>query len=141
MTTSPDVETIQPKEETTDVKIGPNRVKAGRMAEIGVRTDTGYLTDLQVPWAALPSRAALGRHIRITNPQNDRSTIAWVAHVGPWFEFDDSYVFGGQRPQAETRKKDDLGRLMNGSGISLGHWCWKDLRLEAGDLVEWEFVS
>ena len=112
-------------------------VKATREGLPGQITASGYKIDSYVPFVALPSTHALGKAVRVTH--GERSCIAIVLDVGPWNEHDDSYVFGGQRPQAESGR-DTFGRVTNGAGIDLSDKVWALLGMTDNGDVEWEFV-
>lgn len=114
-------------------------VKATREGLIGQRTASGYVIDAVVPFVALPSTKALGEFVRVTNPANKRTALAIVLDVGPWNEHDDSYVWHGLRPSAESGT-DTRGRITNGAGIDLGEAVWRKLGMVDNDHVEWEFV-
>ena len=116
------------------------RVKATREGLVGAKTASGYVIDKIVPFVALPSTKALGWAVRVTNPANDKSTIAIVLDVGPWNEHDDGYVFGGIRPAAETGT-DSRGRTTNHAGIDLGEAVWKRLEMVDNTEVDWEFIK
>jgi hypothetical protein len=116
------------------------KVKATREGLIGGRTASGYIVDVVVPFVALPSKSALGRHVRVTNPVNGKSCIAVVLDIGPWNVADDDYVFRGERPQSETGV-DKWGRKTNKAGIDLGEKVWKLLEMKDNTEVEWEFVE
>lgn len=116
------------------------RVKATREGLVGQQTASGYVIDRVVPFVALPAVGAIGRHVRVTNPANGRSTLAWVADVGPWNTEDNGYVFAGDRPQAETGT-DVGGRLTNRAGIDLGEAVWKRLGMKDNTEVDWFFVD
>jgi hypothetical protein len=116
------------------------RVRATREGRIAHVTATGYIIDTIVPFVALPSRNALGRHVRVTNPANGKSCIAWVGDVGPWNIADDAYVFHGERPAAE-RGESLSGRGTNGAGIDLGDKVWIALGMRGNTDVDWEFVD
>lgn len=115
------------------------RVKATREGLIGGNTASGYVVDAVVPFVALPSVKALGRFVRVTNPANQRTTLAIVLDVGPWNEHDDAYVSGGARPAAE-RGASKSGTGTNGAGIDLGEKVWYRLGMTDNGDVEWEFV-
>jgi len=115
-------------------------VKATREGLIGHRTASGYVIDRVVAFVALPSVNSLGKTVRVTNPANGRCCIAQVLDVGPWNEHDDSYVFGGNRPAAESGV-DTRGRQTNGAGIDLGEKVWSDLGMSENSNVDWEWVS
>jgi hypothetical protein len=114
-------------------------VKATREGLIGQQTASGYVIDTIVPFVALPSTRALHRAVRVTNQTKSKSVIAIVLDVGPWNEHDDSYVFAGARPQAETGV-DSTGRPTNGAGIDLGEYVWNFLEMKDNTMVDWEFV-
>lgn len=102
-------------------------------------TASGYRIDRFVPFVALPSTAALRLWVLVVNPANGRSMRALVLDVGPWNTHDNAYVFGGQRPQAETGI-DTRGRRTNKSGIDLGEVVWKGLGMTDNTEIEWSFV-
>ena len=138
------VETLPPDPEpnalAVETKPRAIRVKATREGLMGGRTASGYLVDLYVPFVALPSLNAVGKFVRVTNPANGLSTVAWVADVGPWNDLDDKYVFDGARPQAESGK-DTRGRKTNGAGIDLGEAVWSALGMKDNSEVDWEFIA
>lgn len=117
------------------------------------KTASGYVIDKVVSFVALPSVAALGKHVRVTNPLNGKTTIAQVLDVGPWNEHDDAYVFGLARPAAERgehvvyvgKPPQPVQRtepaVVNGAGIDLGERVWADLGMAGNTEVSWEFVS
>jgi hypothetical protein len=115
------------------------KVKATREGLVGQRTASGYVIDTVVPFVALPSTKAIGQFVRVTNPANQKSTLAIVLDVGPWQEHDDDYVFHGARPSAE-RGVDSRGRTTNGAGIDLSEAVWHRLGLTDNTDVEWSFV-
>lgn len=130
-------------------------VKATREGLIGGKTASGYIVDAIVPFVALPSTKALRRFVRVQNPANGKSTIAFVLDVGPWNEHDHAYVLqpatlpglhatGGalpvQRPSAE-RGLDERGRATNHAGIDLGEAVWKVLGMTDNGPVLWEFLD
>lgn len=115
------------------------KVKATREGLVGSRTASGYVVDTIVPFVALPCSAALHLWVRVTNPQTRKSIRALVLDVGPWNERDAAYVFGGQRPQAESGK-DTRGRVTNHAGIDLGEKVWTALGMTDNTDVEWEFM-
>lgn len=116
------------------------QVKATREGLLGKPTATGYRIDKRVPFIALPDVAALGRFVRLRNPQNGKQALAMVLDVGPWNTHDGAYVFTGARPQAETGI-DSRGRKTNGAGIDLGEKVWRDLGMLDNGPVEWEFFD
>lgn len=115
-------------------------VKATREGLVGGTTASGYKIDLYVPFVALPSRRALGSFVRVTNPANGNSCIAWVADVGPWNTEDDEYVYGGARPAAESGQSLS-GKGTNGAGIDLSERVWNKLGMLNNTQVSWEFVE
>lgn len=115
------------------------RVKATREGLLGGKTATGYKVDLEVPFVALPSDAALRQWVRVSNPANGLSIKALVLDIGPWNEHDHAYVFGGQRPQAESGT-DTRGRTTNKAGIDLGEKVWRALGMTENSVVDWEFL-
>lgn len=114
-------------------------VTATREGLVGKKTATGYVIDEHVPFVALPSTEALRQWVRVRNPSNGRVIMALVLDVGPWNEHDNAYVFGGQRPQAESGT-DTRGRKTNKAGIDLGEVVWKALEMKDNTRVSWEFV-
>jgi hypothetical protein len=114
-------------------------VKATREGLVGDRTASGYIIDTYVPFVSLPADA-IGRFVRVTNPENGKSVIAIVLDKGPWNIADDNYVFGGKRPQAETGT-DLSGRPTNGAGIDLGEKVYRQLGMTGNNQVSWEFIS
>jgi hypothetical protein len=114
------------------------RVKATREGLIGQRTATNYRIDTIVPFVALPSNAAIGLWVRVTNPANGKSIRALVLDTGPWNTEDHAYVFGGERPYAECGF-DHKGRRTNRAGIDLGERVWTELGMTDNTDVEWEF--
>ncbi len=115
-------------------------VKATREGLIGHRTATGHIVDLVTPHVALPCVAALWRWVKVTNPDNGLSKVARVLDVGPWEEQDAAYVYGGERPSAESGA-DSRGRKTNGAGIDLGEVVWRALKLRDNQNVDWQFVD
>ncbi len=117
----------------------------------GKPTSSGYIPDPYVSFVALPSVNAVGKHVRVVNPANEKSCIAEVLDVGPWNEHDDDYVFGvldladkkvtrkQRRPQAESDIA--LGKIQktNHAGIDLGEKVYRLLGMP--DEVEWEFID
>ncbi len=117
------------------------RVKATREGLVGDKTSAGYRIETTVPFVALPSDAALRQWITVTNPLNGKSIRALVLDVGPHYEHDHAYVFGGARPRAEIGGRDDYGRIVtNSAGIDLGEAVWNALGMTDNTDVEWEFA-
>lgn len=114
-------------------------VKATREGLIGGKTASGFVIDRVVPFVALPHHQALYKFVRLVNPATQKSTFAVVLDIGPWNVNDGAYVFGGERPQAETGK-DTAGRLTNGAGIDLGEHVWATLGMTDNGAVSWEFL-
>lgn len=117
----------------------PLTVLATREGLVGQRTASGWTITNDVPYVALPSRAALHQRVNVTNPKTGKSVTAIVLDVGPWNESDDAYVFGGSRPQSETGR-DLTGRVTNKAGIDLGEAVWKALGMTDNGPVQWEFL-
>lgn len=115
------------------------RVKATREGLVGRLTASGYVIDRHVPFVALPAHRALGMFVRLRNPLNNKEAKAVVLDVGPWNDDDELYVFGGQRPQAESGS-DTTDRPTNGAGIDLGEYVWFQLGMTDNGPVEWEFL-
>ena len=115
------------------------KVLATREGLVGQLTASGYRIDRYVSFVALPAEKALHRFVRVSNPQNGTSAYAEVLDVGPWNTNDDAYVFGGQRPQAESGT-DTRGRTTNGAGIDLGERVWNELHMIDNSDVSWEFI-
>jgi|SRR6266853_4135775 len=115
------------------------KVKATREGLVGKKTAIGWKVNVNVPFVALPSEAALRQWVIVTNPANGRSIKALVLDVGPWNVEDDEYVFGTSRPQAESGK-DKLGRTTNKAGIDLGEFVWFSLGMTDNGEVDWRFV-
>jgi hypothetical protein len=117
----------------------PSNVKATREGLVGQRTASGFVIDQVVPFVALPSHQALLRFVRLTNPANGKTAMAVVLDVGPWNTADNGYVFGTDRPQAESGT-DLFGRKTNGAGIDLGEAVWNALGMKDNTEVSWEFA-
>jgi hypothetical protein len=115
-------------------------IKATREGLQGHVTSSGYVIDTHVPFVALPAKDALYRCVKITNQLNGKQCYAMVLDVGPWNIEDNSYVFYGARPQAESGT-DSFNRQTNGAGIDLGEKVWSMLGMTDNTLVTWEFVS
>ncbi len=114
-------------------------VKATREGLAGQKTASGYVIDHVVPFVALPSRKALFRAVRLTNPANGKTCIALVLDVGPWNIDDDAYVLGTARPKAESGISVS-GQGTNGAGIDLGEKVWAMLGMADNTQVSWELV-
>lgn len=117
-------------------------VRATREGLIGGITSSGYRIDKVVPFVALPSTEAIGKFVKLINPENNKSCYAIVLDVGPWNEHDDQYVFGvlGERPAAE-KGIDTRGRTTNLAGIDLGEKVWKLLGMKDNTMISWEFLE
>lgn len=133
-------------------------VKATREGLVGGHTASGYVIDAIVSFCALPTPHALGMHVRIINPINNKTCIAQVLDVGPWNIKDDAYVFQWRAESVETRKahlalaevrpQSESGldmmkppRKTNGAGIDLSESVWRTLDMKDNGLVSWEFIS
>lgn len=114
-------------------------VKATREGLPGQKTSSGYLIDALVPFVALPSAAALRQWVTVTNPLNGKSIRALVLDVGPWNVNDNAYVFGGERPAAESGLDVSHNGKTNGAGIDLGEVVWNALGMLDNGNVSWEF--
>lgn len=115
------------------------RVFATREGLIGGKTASGWRINNDVPFVALPSRAALRQWVTVYNPHTDKSIRALVLDVGPWNEDDDAYVFGDGRPASEV----GVGKYRtptNTAGIDLGEKVWHVLGMTDNAEVEWEFA-
>lgn len=111
-------------------------VRATREGLVGGTTASGYVIPPHsaIPFVALPSRLALGRILRVTNPLNGTNCLAMVMDVGPHNTADDAYVFGTARPLAESQPGGNL------SGIDLGEKVWDLLQMADNTGVEWHFL-
>lgn len=116
------------------------RVKCTREGLVGEKTASGYVIDRVVSFVALPDRKALFKHVRLRNPANGKTCIAQCLDIGPWNLDDSTYVFGGERPQAESGI-DQFGRKTNHAAIDLGERVWKELGLQGNTEIEWEFLD
>jgi hypothetical protein len=114
-------------------------VLATREGLLGQKTASGYHVDEYVPFVALPSDAALRQWVALTNPANGKRCKALVLDVGPWNIHDHAYVFGGQRPQAESGV-DAFGRVTNKAGIDLSEAVWTALEMKDNGPVTWSFI-
>jgi len=114
-------------------------ILATREGRIGQKTASGYIVDPFVPFVALPDEGALRMVVRLTSHATGRSLLALVLDVGPWNTHDATYVFGGERPQAESGV-DLFGRTTNHAGIDLGEYAWKFLKMTDNAPIDWEFV-
>lgn len=114
-------------------------VKATREGLVGQKTASGFVIDTVVPFVALPSHAALFRFVKLANPANGKTAMAVVLDVGPWNVADAGYVFGTDRPQAESGT-DLFGRKTNGAGIDLGEKVWNQLGMTDNTEVDWTFI-
>jgi hypothetical protein len=123
-----------------EVKATREGLVGGKLVRVGTRSASGWIIDIHIPFVALPSTRALNRFIRIQNPLNGIGRFAMVLDVGPWNTHDDGYVFGGDRPQAESGV-DMSGRPTNGAGIDLGEKIWLQLGMKGNTNVLWEFIS
>jgi len=122
-------------------------VKATREGRHGRPTRSGYIVDELVPFVSLPCAAALGQWVIVTNMNSidpvtgtGRSVHAVVLDVGPCNTRDFRYVFGGDRPQAESGT-DVRGRKTNGAGIGLGEAVWRALQMTDNGQVHWVFAA
>lgn len=116
-----------------------NSVKATREGLIGQTTATGWKIDIEYPFVALPSHKSLGMWIKLYNPLTGKKCCAQVLDVGPFNTDDDGYVFGTNRPLAETGVSVS-GQGTNGAGIDLGEKVYGLLGMKDNTQIEWEFV-
>lgn len=114
------------------------------------------------PGVALPSFQALRKWVVIR--YQDTWTMAQVMDVGPWCTDDSDYIFGEEKPRAETHKgrycplkkgalnlasiPDGNGGMMgvvicNGAGIDLFPATARALGILKGEnvMVEWKFIE
>ncbi len=115
-------------------------IKATREGLVGSITASGYVIDVHVPFVALPNVKALFKIVRVINNINGKNILAMVLDVGPWNTHDWSYVFGIDRPQAESGT-DYFKRATNGAGIDLSERVWHELDMKDNTIVDWEFVE
>lgn len=79
--------------------VSVHHVIASREGRVGFKTATGATMTGTLLGVALPDTKALRRMVRVT--YGERSITVPVLDVGPWFEHDSNYVFGGAMPAAE----------------------------------------
>lgn len=130
--------TVEPEALKAEETLSPevHRVKAARELGVGHKTASGFTADLIVPWVGLPSWAALGRFVRVSNVENGRNCIAIVLEVGPLRTQDNDYVFGAARPEMEGHRNEHKH-----VGITLGAAVCKSLGMLANTEVVWEFLA
>jgi hypothetical protein len=118
------------------MNVNKHLVRATREGRIGGTTASGYVipSNSVLPFVALPSRRALGRILRVTNPLTGINCLCMVMDVGPHNTADDAYVFGGARPLAESQAGS------NGAGIDFGERVWTLLQMKDNTSVEWHFL-
>jgi hypothetical protein len=125
--------TVEEKANPTD-KTVRHKVKAIRNLQMDLRTASGYLTEMAVPFVALPSLNAVGHFVRVE--ANNRSTLAIVLDAGPFRDKDDEYVFGGEKPAQEVDRNPKRR-----AGIVVGPAVCRALRIfDDATEVAWEFV-
>jgi len=109
---------------------------------------------------ALPCRGARGLWVKVE--YGEKSVVAQVRDLGPWFIRDDAYVFGTERPKAEkikghacTTEDGDVPTIpdghggmkevpvCNGAAIDLFPAVAKALGIPLGEnvVVAWRFVE
>lgn len=128
-------------------------VKATREGLGGETTASGYIVEKNVPFVALPSKAALHLWVRVTNPLNGKSIRALVKDIGPHYTNDHAYVFQdatipGFHGDGDTtvvsvtqiRPKAERNKTSNHAGIDLGELVWNELGYKDNGPCEWEFV-
>ena len=118
------------------MNVNKHTVKATREGLIGHETASTYVIppNSVLPFVALPSRMALGRVLRVTNPLTGINCLCMAMDVGPHNTADDAYVFGGARPLAESQAGS------NGAGIDFGERVWTLLQMKDNTSVEWNFL-
>lgn len=77
-----------------------HHVTASREGRVGSRTATGLVIGPDTLGCALPSTKALHKSVYVS--YGNTSILISVLDVGPWFEHDDAYVFGGAMPCSEV---------------------------------------
>jgi N-acetylmuramoyl-L-alanine amidase len=100
------------------------------------------ITDEEVS-CALPCRitdAHLARSVEVRNQENGKTVICRIRDLGPWNTDDYAYVFGDNRPQAESGT-DKKGRTTNNAGIDLTPAAAAAIGLEGKGVVSWRFVE
>jgi N-acetylmuramoyl-L-alanine amidase len=100
------------------------------------------ITDEEVS-CALPARitdAHLARMVEVRNQENGKTVICRIRDIGPWNIDDYAYVFGDDRPQAESGT-DKKGRTTNRAGIDLTPAAAAAIGLEGKGTVSWRFVE
>jgi N-acetylmuramoyl-L-alanine amidase len=111
--------------------------------------DTDYYVSLPVN---VTDAAMRERGVRVFNPDNELSAVGPIMDKGPWVVNDDDYVFGDQRPIAETCYKNktplppgsgnNAGKVpSNDAGIDLSPALADMLGIEGKGKVHWMFVS
>jgi N-acetylmuramoyl-L-alanine amidase len=111
--------------------------------------DTDYYVSLPVTIDDPDVRA---RGVRVFNADNELSEVGPIMDKGPWVVNDDDYVFGDQRPIAETcyKNKEPLpsgsgsnaGKVpSNDAGIDLSPALADAIGIEGKGKVHWIFVS
>lgn len=128
-------------------------VKCTREGLGGETTASGYVIEKDVPFVALPSKAALHLWVQVTNPLNGKSIRALVKDIGPHYTNDHAYVFQdatipGFHGEGDTtvvsvtqiRPKAERSKTGNKSGIDLGEAVWAALGLKDNTLVSWQFI-
>jgi hypothetical protein len=111
--------------------------------------DTDYYVSLPVTIDDPDVRA---RGVRVFNADNELSEVGPVMDKGPWVVNDDNYVFGDQRPIAETCYKNktplpagsgnNAGKIpSNDAGIDLSPALADAIGIEGKGKVSWMFVG
>jgi N-acetylmuramoyl-L-alanine amidase len=110
-------------------------------------------TDLYVSLPVNITDAAMReRGVRVFNVENELSATGPIMDKGPWVVNDDAYVFGDQRPIAETCYKNkkplpsgsgnNAGMVpTNDAGIDLSPAMADMLNIEGKGKVHWQFVG
>jgi rare lipoprotein A (peptidoglycan hydrolase) len=76
----------------------------------------------------------------VRNQENGKTVICRIRDLGPWNTDDYAYVFGDDRPQAESGT-DKKGRETNSAGIDLTPAAAAAIGLEGKGMVSWRFVE
>ena len=120
-------------------------VMASREGLVGHKTASGLVIKSTSMFAALPSRKALGRTIRVE--YKDKVIEVPVLDVGPW-NVNDEYWIGSNRPAAERGVRlppmSKYGRPKNKAGLDLSDAAWDALgipRKLGVEYVVWAFVD
>jgi N-acetylmuramoyl-L-alanine amidase len=111
--------------------------------------DTDYYVSLPV---TIDDASMRERGVRVFNPDNELSAVGPIMDKGPWVVNDDDYVFGDQRPIAETCYKNkqplpsgsgsNAGKVpSNDAGIDLSPALANAIGIEGKGKVHWQLVT